>query len=88
MRRIETKSLVLGIVLGVVACVGVAATPKAASERKEYKIFTAALGNQHLENAVNKAADEGWDLVSCNQWSGAHMVAVMARVKEQRGDAK
>jgi len=80
MKRIEIKSLAAGLVLGVAVCLGVAATSGGRKAgQKEYMIFAAGEADRSMENAVNKAAGQGWDLVSCNPMGDKMLLTVMAR---------
>jgi len=77
MKRIEIKSLAVGLALGVVVCLGVAATPGRKSGLKEYKLIEAQVAA--MEGEMNKAAGQGWDLVSCGPLPTGRMLTVMAR---------
>jgi hypothetical protein len=81
MKRIDTKSLVAGVLIGGLAvCVMAAGT--GAPAQYEYNVVSGLVHNGELKNNLNRAAAEGWDLVHTDTFGQQGAFAVLR--KERR----
>jgi hypothetical protein len=84
-RRIDVKSLLLGLLVGASIMLSVAAATTSGNRTNwEYKLVQGkVLGNEGtLENAVNSHTAQGWDFVSASPSTDQYGFAVMRREKK------
>ena len=81
---VNINSLLLGILIGSVAVLGIAAATGSGSRASwEYKVFSGGSGNvQALAEPLNNADREGWEAVGVSYAEGAGTFALMKRARK------
>ena len=82
-KRIDPKSLLLGVLAGAALMLSAAAVTNSDNMAWEYKILVGNTGMRgtDLQEGINKAAAEGWALASTSSYSEGMPLAVMKRIK-------
>jgi hypothetical protein len=84
-RRIDIKSLVLGVLVGASIMLSVAAATTAGNRTTwEYKVVQGTVFGKdaQLEDYINSHAAQGWDFVSASPSKDQYGFAVMRREKK------
>ncbi len=84
-RSVELKSLLLGSLMGACAMLGLGAvTSGGNSAAWEYKVVVGRNGMNgfDLQESINKAAADGWALVSTSSYSEGMPLAVLKKEKK------
>jgi hypothetical protein len=82
-KDINVKSLALGAVLGIAVCLSVAAAANAnAPTNWEYRLISARVFQNELQNGINGAVSEGWEFVSASPYVDQYGFAVLRREKK------
>jgi len=81
--KIDIKSMILGAILGAVILLSVGAATSTRTNW-EYKVVPGKYftGDQHLGDAINRNAIEGWDFVSASHGTEQWAFAVLRREKK------
>ena len=80
--QLDAKSAVAALGTGLLLTLCIAATSRPARQTlSEYKVITESVGD--LEASLNKAASDGWRVVTASSFSGIgnHAFAVVEREK-------
>ena len=84
MKKVDIKSLLIGVVLTVAVMFAVAATTGTGNKTVwEYKVVTASAFKDELGKAINRSVAEGWDFVSASGPNDGNWgMAVLRREKD------
>lgn len=84
MKQYHVKSLVLGLVLGAGAVLGIAAVNDPMPVGSEYRVVFGSIADGNLQEKLNKAAAEGWKLEGSDSFTGREAYAVMSKTRRVR----
>jgi hypothetical protein len=81
--KVNIKSLIIGIFLGSVAVLGIAAATGSGDRTSwEYKVLVGGGSMQVLAETLNNADKEGWEAVGVSYAEGAGTFALVKRARK------
>ena len=82
MKRFDTKSLGLGILVGAGTVLGIAAASSTALMPMEYRVVYGSVFDGNFQANLSKAAQDGWRLEESDTFTDRHAYAVRSRAKK------
>ena len=82
MKRFDLKSLSLGMIVGAVAVLGIAAANDGGATGTEYRVVFGGIFEGQFQKSLSDAAEQGWKLEESDMFADRHAYAVMSRAKK------